>query len=190
MTLRVALLMRGAFNLLVALYLLIRPEAAIQAGAGRNGYYALADAVLALLLARALAKDPRGRWLVALALVDALVRLLTGVAVFAFPSIESRVLSAVLFFGGIVTVSIALGVAGMLYTVMRRGVPGTATVARIGGALPAFILSACSLLFGLALVTGIESADDRRILIALFALAIGLTLGVTGLRTRPSWMTT
>lgn len=180
MNLRSVLLVRGAFGVLFALYSIIGPPAA-QLGQmlGRNGYFGFIDGVLALALAFALNKYPPARWLFALALADALVRIATGVIAFAYPNLEQRIVGAVAFFGTLVTVCVALGIVGLIYVMMNRG--GSSDGPR-EGAMPAVIASGCTLVFGVALMFGFSTVDGRRMLVGLFALALGLTFLVTGFR--------
>lgn len=170
--LRVLLLLRGAFGVLYALAMLLVPAF------GRNGFYALGDGLLALAVALALSKLPRFKWLFGLVLVDALIRLAIGAVAFAYPDIEARILGSVAFFGGVITACIALGAVGLIYVLAaRRTAP-----AQRGGVAPAVVVSACTLLLGVGLLIGYGSADGRRLLVALFALAVGLCLLTTGFR--------
>src|SRR5688572_27046990 len=88
MTLRYLLLLRGACNVLFALYFLIAPLSAELHGLTRAGYYALGDGLLALAMAAALLRDDRSQWLFVLAVVDALVRLGLGAMIVANPSLN------------------------------------------------------------------------------------------------------
>ena len=179
MNLRSVLLLRGSFSVLFALYLIVAPVSAqLQHLLGRNGLFSLADGLIGLAMAFALSRHAPGKWLFALALADALMRVGTGVVAFAYPNLEDRIVSAVAFFGALITVCIALGVVGLVYVLMHRG----ASSGGRAGAVPALIVSACTLLFGVALMFGFSIEDGRRMLVGLFALATGLTFLVTGLR--------
>jgi|UPI0004810B37 hypothetical protein len=180
MSLRSVLLVRGAFGVLFALYSLVAPPAA-QLGQmlGRNGYFGFIDGLLGVALAFALKKYPPARWLFVLALADALVRIVTGMVTFTYPTLEERIVSALAFFGTLVTVCIALGIVGLIYVTVNRA---ASAEGRREGAMPAAIASACTLAFGVALMFGFSTLDGRRMLVGLFALALGLTYLVTGLR--------
>ncbi|WP_436825267.1 hypothetical protein [Variovorax sp. DT-64] len=181
-TLRYVLLLRGACSVLFALYFLVAPLSRELHGLTRAGYYALGDGVLALALAAALFRDPRGQWLFVLAVVDALVRLALGAMILANPSLNASVLLGALFSVTIVIAFIALGSLGMLFVAVGRlGRDPGSNVSR-GGAWPAFIASACALLFGIGLIVGLPGSEDRRLLVGAYALALGLTLLLTGLR--------
>lgn len=178
--LRILLLLRGAFGVLFALYLLLAPASdALRQMLGRNGSFALVDGLLALAVAFALSKTARWQWLFVLALVDALTRLVIAAVVFAYPEIEARVFSSVVFFGAVITASIALGLVGMVYVFVGRRAPAGSSR---GGALPAFVASLCTLLFGIGVMFGFSAADGRRMLVGVFALALGLVFLISGWR--------
>ena len=163
-----------------ALYLLLAPPSSVlKEMLGRNGVFALVDGLLALAVAFALSKAPPWQWLFVLALVDALVRLAIAAVAFANPDLESRILGSVVFFGAVISVAIALGVVGLIYVQLGRRV--TAGGPR-GGAVPALLISACTVLFGVGVMFGFSTADGRRMLVGAFALAIGLICLATGLR--------
>ncbi|MGJ7510751.1 hypothetical protein [Variovorax sp. GT1P44] len=180
MNLRSVLLLRGAFGVLFALYLLIAPPAAQpEQLLSRNGYFGIIDGALGVTLAFALNKYPPARWLFALALADALVRIVAGVVAFAYPNLEERIVGALAFFGTLITVCIALGIVGLIIVMMNRG---ASPAGPREGATAAAIASACTLAFGVALMFGFSTLDGRRMLVGLFALALGLTFLVTGFR--------
>ena len=184
MSLRTVLLLRGAVSVLFAAYLMSMSPAGPQAGGqyGNNGYFALLDGVLGLVLWFALSKHPAARWLSGLALADGALRLAIGVVTFLAPNIQSRVLGAVVYLGAIVVACIALGLVGLIYVSMnRRRLTGGLRI----GALPAIIASACTLLFGIALVLGFSTDDGRRSLVAVLTLALGVTYLVAGIRAKP-----
>ncbi|MDM0105450.1 hypothetical protein QTH97_10935 [Variovorax sp. J22R24] len=180
MNVRSVLLARGALGVLFALYLLAAPASAqLQHLLGRNGVYGLVDGIIGLLLAFALNRYPPARWLFALVLADALMRVVVGVVLFAYPNLEARIVGAVAFFGTLITVCIALGIVGLVFVLMNRG---ASPEGPRSGATPAAIASACTLAFGVALMFGFSTVDGRRMLVGIFALALGLTFLVTGLR--------
>jgi hypothetical protein len=181
MNVRTVLLLRGAISAVFAAYLMFVMPAADQQG-GHNGYFALLDGVLGILLWFALSNFPAGRWLSGLAFADGLMRLLVGVVTFLAPNIQSRMLGAVVYLGAIVVACIVLGAIGLIYVSMSKR--GAANGRRIG-ALPALIASACTLLFGIALVLGFSTEDGRRSLVAMLTLALGLTYLVAGIRAKP-----
>lgn len=181
MNLRTVLLLRGAISVLFVAYLMLMMPAADAQG-GHNGYFALLDGVLGMTLWFTLSKVPAGRWLSGLAFADGVMRLVIGVVTFIAPNIQSRVLGAVVYLGAIVVACIVLGAIGLIYVSMsKRG----ASDGRRIGALPALIASACTLLFGVALVLGFSTDDGRRSLVAMLTLALGLTYLVTGIRAKP-----
>lgn len=182
MTLRYVLLLRGACNVLFALYFLIAPLSGELHGLSKAGYYALGDGLLALALAAALFRDLRGQWLFVLAVVDALVRLALGAMILANPSLNASVLIGAIFAVTIIIAFIALGLIGILFVAVGRRVRDLGSNVSRAGAWPAFIASACALLFGIGLIVGIPGSDDRRLLVGAYALAFGLTLLLTGLR--------
>jgi hypothetical protein len=173
------LLLRGAISMLFALYLigdlLARPDQT-----GGSGIFAMVDGVLGALLWFALSKHPQGRWLSGLAFADAVVRFVAGLMAFVFPSIQSRVIGSVIFFGALVVACVVLGAVGIIYVLMMsgRGAQGEPR----GGVLPALIVSACTLLFGLGLFVGLSSAEGRRMLTIALIGSVGLTYLLTGLR--------
>lgn len=178
--LRLLLLLRGAFGVLFALYLLLAPASAPTLKAlGHNGTYALVDGLLALVVALALSKVARFNWLFVLALADALIRLVIGAVGYAYPDIEARILGSVAFFGTVVTACIALGAVGVIVVLAgRRGAPA----AQRGGGVTVLAISACTLLLGVALLLGFGTGDGRRTLVGIFALAVGLCLLASGFR--------
>jgi hypothetical protein len=182
MSVRTVLLLRGAISVLFAAYLMFMTSAGVEQGLGRNGYFALLDGALGLALWFTLSKFSAGRWLSGLVFADAIMRLLIGVVTFIAPNIQSRVLGAVAYLGAIVIACIVLGAVGLIYVAMnKRSAPDGRRI----GALPALIVSACTLLFGLALVLGLSTDDGRRSLVAMLTLALGLTYLVTGIRAKP-----
>ncbi|MBO9513484.1 MAG: hypothetical protein J7549_05140 [Variovorax sp.] len=181
MNLRMVLLLRGAFGLLFTLYLLFAPiSVEAQKGLGRNGYYAVIDGLIGMALWFALSRHPTARWLSSLAFADAVVRLVIGVFGLANPGIQSRVLGSVAYYGVVIVACIVLGAVGLIYVAMmsKRELPN----GRRSGAVPAFIVSLCTLLFGLALVFGLATEDSRRDLVIALAGSLGLTYLVTGFR--------
>lgn len=184
--LRVLLLLRGAFGAIFALVMLLAPASTPVAQAlGRNGTFSLVDGLLALAVAFALSKVARFNWLFMLALVDALIRVAIGVIAIADPDIEARILGSVAFFGGTITACIALGLVGLVCAMAARRAPST----QRGGALPVGVIGACTLLLGIGLLFGYASPEGRHLLIAVFALAVGVCLLVTGLRLKNSQST-
>jgi len=181
MNLRTVLLLRGAISVLFVAYLIFMSPTGDPQG-GHNGYFAMLDGVLGMTLWFTLSKHPAGRWLSGLAFADAVMRLAIGVVTFIAPNIQSRVLGAVVYLGAIVVACIVLGAIGLIYVSMsKRG----ASDGRRSGALTALIVSACTLLFGVALVLGFSTDDGRRSLVAMLTLALGLTYLVTGIRAKP-----
>ena len=180
MNLRSILMLRGGISVLFAAYLLSAGSiGSPDSLPGNNGIVTMIDGLLAFVLWFALSKHPRGRWLSGLVLADGVVRVLTGLTSFIFPAIQSRVLGSVLFFGVLVIAAIVRGAAGIVYVLMARN-KGAQGGPR-GGALPALIVSACTLLFGLGLFLGLSDLGARHLLtIAVFG-SVGLTYLITGL---------
>lgn len=185
MNLRYVLLLRGAFNVMFALYLLVSFFGRDMHAWTSTGYYALGDGVLALALAAALLHDLRGRWLFVLSLVDALMRLALGAMVLLNPHLSSSILLGALFSVAVITAFIALGIVGMIFVAVTRRVYRLSSSAARTGAWPAFVASACALLLGIGLIFGIPGSDDRRAVVCAYAFALGLTLLLAGLRRPP-----
>jgi hypothetical protein len=181
MSLRTVLLLRGAISVLFVAYLMLMSPIG-DPQSGHNGYFALLDGLLGMALWFTLSNHPAGRWLSGLAFADAIMRLIIGVVTFIAPNIQSRMLGAVVYLGAIVVACIVLGAIGLIYVSMnKRGAP----VSRRIGAFPALIASACTMLFGVALVLGFSTDDGRRSLVAMLTLALGLTYLVAGIRAKP-----
>jgi len=181
MNLRLVLLLRGAISLLFVAFLLIVPiSAEAEKGLGRNGYFALLDGLIGVALWFTVSKYPPGRWLSTLVFADAAVRLVIGVFGLANPGIQSRVLGSVAYYGAVIVFCVVLGAIGIIYvsTKGRQPLPNGSR----SGALPAFIVSLGTLLFGLALIFGLSTEDSRRSLVVALTALLGLTYLVTGLR--------
>ncbi|SEA95541.1 hypothetical protein [Variovorax sp. YR216] len=181
MNLRLVLLLRGAISLLFVAYLLVVPMSAeAQQGLGRNGYFALVDGLIGAALWFTVSKYPPGRWLSSLVFADAVLRVVIGVFGLTNPGIQSRVLGSVAYFGVVIVFCIVLGAAGIIYALTkgRQPLPN----GRRSGALPLFIVSLATLLFGLALILGLATEDSRRSLMVALTGVLGLTYLVTGLR--------
>jgi len=181
------LLLRSAVDLGAAACFFAVPAASASAALHQTGYYAAGDGLLALALAAALRSHDDNdsssgkavRWLFGLALIDALMRVAVGGLIFAYPNVESRVLSAVVFFSAMIVVCIAVGLYGLVYVAVgRRADPAR----REGPAWFAGIASGCTLLFGLALIAGLSTDHGRRLLVASHALIFGLTFLAAGIR--------
>lgn len=182
MTVRNVLLLRGACNVMFALYLLAAVLGGEQLRWASIGYYAVGDGFLALALAASLFNDPRSRWLFVLAMVDALFRLLLGAMILANPKMNSSILIGALFSAAVITGFIALGIGGMLYVAVAKRVRGLTSSVDRSGAWPAFAASVCTLLLGIGLIVGIPGSDDRRVIVGMYAIALGLTLLLAGSR--------
>jgi hypothetical protein len=173
--LKYLLFARGAFNLLFGLFIL----ASMQAGTPRGGLYAAVDGLLALAVAVALLRS-RARWLFALALVDALVRIGYGAMMLANPGIQKTILLGALFNAGLIFLLIALGLVGIAYVLVGKptNVDPTQPRAMTG---PALVISAFTLLLGVGFAFGMLDAE-RRGLLACYAVGLGFALGYAGLR--------
>jgi hypothetical protein len=180
MNLRSILMLRGGISVLFAAYLLAGASiVGLDLLPRTNGVVTMIDGLLAFVLWFALSKHPRGRWLSGLVLADGVVRVLTGLTSFIFPAIQTRVLGSILFFGMLIIAAIVLGAVGIVYVLMTRN-KGAQGGPR-GGALPALIVSACTLLFGLGVFLGLSDLGARHLLtIAVFG-SVGLTYLITGL---------
>jgi hypothetical protein len=175
--LKYMLLARGAFNLLFGLFILASMRAdAVQL---RGGLYAAIDGLLALAVAVALLRS-RARWLFGLALVDALIRLGYGAMQLANPWIQKTVVLGALFDVGLIFLLIALGIVGIVYVLLGK-------TASIDPAQPramtglALVISLFTLLLGVGFAFGILQ-EERRAMLACYAVAMGLALGYAGLR--------
>jgi hypothetical protein len=181
MNLRLVLLFRGAISLLFVAFLLFAPISAdAPMGLGRNGYFALVDGLIGLALWFTVSKYPPARWLSTLVFADAALRLAIGVFGLANPDIQSRVLGSVVYYGAVIMLCIALGVAGIIYaaTKGRQALPNGPR----SGALTAFIVSLGTLLFALALIFGLSTEHSPRSIAVALTAVLGLTYLVTGLR--------
>jgi uncharacterized membrane protein HdeD (DUF308 family) len=182
MKLKMALVARGAYNLLFAIYLCAAPLASAHQALHATGWFVAVDGLLALAVAAAAQGNARTRWLVVPAIVDALARLGVGVLVLAYPDIEERILSAMFFFSATIVLCIALALFGLLYALAARRAgrgysPGTAW--------PLVVISVCTLAFGIGLAFGLSSDEGRRALVASHALVVGLTLLACGVGLSP-----
>jgi len=177
---RTMLLARGAFNLLFGLGSLAWLLTHDGQRLARGGTYALIDGILSVLLAFALYRSKNDGWLIALALSDGLIRMLIGSLMFANPGMERMILGSALFMTGIILACIALGLGGMAYSLIR----GARTSSRdtVAMALPAFFVSMFTLLLGVGLAVGLMG-EQQRIMLACYALALGLVLLWAGRRT-------
>lgn len=178
MALKTLLLARGAFNLLFGVALLGLSHVQTLHGTTRGGFYAVADGVLALLLAAALWRSP-ARWLAPLALAEALVRLVLGALILGNPGMERMVVGATVFYTAVIFVCITLGVLGLFYVLLGRRREGQARVM----VWPAAAIAGLTLLLGLGLGFGILE-EQRRELLAAYAILLGLTLALAGHRLR------
>lgn len=181
MNLRLVLLLRGAISLLFVAYLLIVPiSVEAQKGLGRNGYFSLVDGLIGAALWFAVSKYPPARWLSSLVFADAVLRVVIGVFGLANPGIQSRVVGSVAYFGVVVVFCILLGAIGIIYALTKGRQP--LPKGQRNGALPLFIVSLATLLFGLALIFGLSTEESRRTLVVALTGVAGLTYLVTGLR--------
>jgi hypothetical protein len=173
------LLLRGAFNVLFAGYLMIAPK-----GTSLGGWYGAIDGALGLLLAIALYQSVRGRWLFFIVLLDAMVRLAFGGMILLNPNITSNLITGAFFSTAVITVFIALGITGVIYGALRSlRQHGDASLPK-SLVWPAVLASVCTALFGAGLLLGPEGSGERRIVVCAYGLVFGLILLFAGLRHR------
>lgn len=175
---RYLLLARGAFNLLfgIGLYAWLQGQDAQRFAPG--GGYALVDGFLGLLLAFALRRSARGRWLFGLVLCDGLLRMLIGAMIFANPGLQQMVLGSVFIHVMIICGCGLLGLGGIVYLLVKRPPAGDPSRGAIG---PALAICIFTLLLAVGLVYGLLGAAQVAML-ALYALLMGLALLYAGWR--------
>jgi hypothetical protein len=177
--LKALLLLRGAFNLVLGLALLVLSQERTLSGYGRGGLYALVDGLLALAVAVLLLRS-RGRWLAVLAFPDALVRVILGIMVLANPGMDKSVFGQVFFLATVVVACIGLGVGGIAYVLVvgrrQRAQEGDEAMGR-----PALVICVLTLLLGVGLAFGFLE-HERRLMLVGYAIAIGCTLCLAGYR--------
>ena len=173
MALRSLLLLRGAINVLFAVYMFSLLFRGIANQPMESAVYLIADGLVGLAAAVALWFVPRASWLFVLALVDALLRLAIGSMIYANPDMGSHVLLNAVFFTAIIIAFIVMGVAGILYIVVGSRVDDGSGPPR-NFAPAALMISICSALLGLGLL--FEVPADRRMLFGLDTLLLGLAL--------------
>ena len=177
---RTLIIIRSAFNLIFAVYLLLLPMIAQRPSA--SGYYALGDGAIAIALAIVLFRDPRGRWLFLLVLFDGLVRLALGAFLFANPGVLGSSLGSAIMVTIVIFVMSAMGLAGMVVGLVGRPVATDGAAVRRARAWPVFFAGLCTLLFGVALIVGPPGADNSRLIVCAYAFAFGLALLSAGIR--------
>ncbi|MEJ8855591.1 hypothetical protein WKW79_13480 [Variovorax robiniae] len=176
---RQLLLLRGAFNILFGLGLLLAPKSTAL-----GGWYGVIDGVLGLGLAIALFRSVQGQWLFFVVLLDAMVRLVFGGTILLNPNITSNLFTGAFFTTAVVTVFIAMGITGVIYALLRamrqRGEPFSTQ----SFVWPVVAASVCTALFGVGLLLGPAGSGERRIVACVYGVAFGLILLVAGLRSR------
>ncbi|MGJ7562253.1 hypothetical protein ACSFBM_00165 [Variovorax sp. GB1R11] len=179
MNLKTALIARGAYDLLFAIYLWAAPAAGARQALHTTGCFLTVDGLVALGVAVLMRGNPSTRWLAAPAIVDALARLSVGTLVLAHPNIEDRILSAVFLFTATIALCISMGLVGLGYAMAAKRLGRDY---RSGTAWPLVTISISTLAFGVGLAVGLSSDETRRALVGATALAVGLTLLTFGFR--------
>jgi uncharacterized membrane protein HdeD (DUF308 family) len=176
------LLLRGVLNTLFALYLFASPGLDRLRLYRDFSYVAIADGILALLMAGFLLRGSRSgsSGPAALGMFDALTRLGVGVAILVWPGIPYSVVLTVIFITMLSVFALLTGVAGVALAIgqTRREAPGVA----VG---PLALAAAASLVFGATLL--LSSQDgllSGRVLLASYTLVLGGALLAAGWRRR------
>jgi len=181
--LRSLLIVRALFNLAFGVVLLFWAEHEVLRGFGRGGFYALVDGVLTLAIAASLLRTP-ARGLTWLAGVDAALRLAAGAFIVSNPGLEQMPLTTSLFLGVLTVAFIVLGLMGLAYalTGLRRQRGAVSDTSLLW---PAAALGLCTLLLGTAFA--LTAVDQQlRVILSWYAIALGVILGFTALRLRPT----
>jgi hypothetical protein len=177
MPMRQLLLVRGAFNLLFAGYLLLAPK-----DAALGGYYGVIDGLLGLCLAVAMFRSVRAQWLFFVTLLDAGVRLVFGGTILLNPNITSNLFTGAFFTTAVVTVFIAMGISGVIYALLRAMRQRGEAVDTQSLVWPVVAASVCTALFGVGLLLGPAGSGERRLVACVYGVAFGLILLLAGLR--------
>ncbi|HSB99583.1 MAG TPA: hypothetical protein VLE45_06670 [Burkholderiaceae bacterium] len=174
--LRRFLLLRSVFNLLFGVVLLLWLWREGLTGMTRGGFYAVVDGLLTLGLAAALLH--RRARLALLTGADGALRLGAGAFVLANPGIEQMPVTMTLMLVVLTIAFVTLGVAGLAYVFLAlRGQASEA--GRPPLAWPAAAISLCTLLLGVGFTL---SFLDQQLLLAIYAIALGVILGFAAMR--------
>ena len=176
------LLLRGALNVLFALYLFASPGLDRLRLFRDFSYVAITDGVLALLTAGLLLRGSRSESSrpAALAVFDALTRLGAGVAILVWPGIPYSVVLTVVFVSILAAWALFRGVAGVALAI-REAQRETPRVA-VG---PFALAAAASLVFAVTLFFALKDGLlGGRVLLACYTLALGAALLAAGWRGR------
>ena len=177
------LLLRGALNVLFALYLFASPGLDRLRLFRDFSYVAIADGMLALLMAGLLLRGRRAgsSMPAAFAMLDALTRLGAGIAILVWPGIPYSVVLTVLFIGILAAWALFRGITGVALAIREahREAPRVA----VG---PFALAAAASLVFGATLFVALRDPllINARLLLACFTLALGAALVAAGWRRR------
>jgi hypothetical protein len=184
MNLKATLLARGTADLLFACYFFAMSLSGVPQSLHAAGGYLAVDGLLALCLAAAVHAHSRTRWLVGLALLDALARLWVSAIIFMYPRVEDWLLSTMFMRAALTAFCIAVGAAGMVYVLVARR--ASCSGYGIGTAWPAILLCLYTLAVGVGLALGWIGIDGDRTLIASNALVVGFTLLAAGISVAPN----
>lgn len=188
MNLKATLLVRGTADLLFACYFFVMSLSGEPQSLRAAGGYLAVDGLLALCLAAAVHAHSRTRWLVGLALLDALARLWVSAIIFMYPHVEDWLLSTTFMRAAMtavcIAVGIAVGIAGLVYVLVARRASSSGY--GIGTAWPAILLCLYTLAVGIGLALGWIGIDGDRTLIASNALVVGFTLLAAGISVAPN----
>lgn len=166
------LIARGALNLAFALYFLVVPAADGAANFLHCGVYLAADGLVALLVAGVLLRAPYSGWLAGMASADAVARVGLGLWFLLVPGLQSYVTTRIFVLVIVCLSALLLGAAGILIPLVLRS----------ASHWPLVLASAALLAFGAALGFVFPDVAGMRILIGLYALALGAALLAGGLR--------
>jgi len=187
MTPSLILLLRGAFDFLFGLTLLVWMQVASLHGFAPGGIFAFVDGFLGIVLAATLLRS-RARWLFLLALVDGVVRLLIGLFILSNPGMEHLLLGTAVFFTLMIVALVALGLAGVAYVVVGRPAGLSRREAR-AMSWPALTISVGAILLGVGLAFA-SAGEEKRLVMATYGILVGLALCVGGMRLRASTAST
>lgn len=176
---RTLLLLRSALNALAALYLLLAPVLPSMRQFLWMGVYAVVDGFLALLLAATIRRKQIGPTLFLATLTGAIVRLIFGASMIAFPAIGVVPLTRVLFAALVAKVALVTGLVGVGYvgwTIWRRRYAESLRLRWL-----VVMSSAFTILFAGAIALSAEFDLHSQMIVGTYALMFALALAAGGL---------
>ena len=173
--LRLVLAGRGLINVAFAIYFLVSFD--VTSNFVDGGVYALTDGAFALVAAALLYRLSYDTGLVGLAVADALVRLECGTTMLLYPSRETM---PTVFLGSVALTALLLGGAGITWAKRRRTKPREAADEIQPPAWPIAAASIALIIVGVLVI--FLDPVQRRVLVSLYALSLGLILLVAEVR--------